>query len=203
MSEFLDTLRRLRWDDHRYYHHSRINQSLHFISANCFLVAYALLPFDPSAAALLGWGVAMVARQSGHFFFEPKGFDDVNQATHEHKEAIKVGYNLRRKVFLHIAWAASPLVLLLDPTLGGYIETPVGVAGYLKATGYLWLVVGVAGLLFRVLQLTARGQFMIAIAWLAKIITDPFHDFATYRRAPAALLRGELFDPDHGRPHRA
>jgi len=39
----------------------------------------------------------MVSRQSGHFFFEPKGYDDVNQATHQHKEEIKVGYNLRRK----------------------------------------------------------------------------------------------------------
>jgi len=30
-----------RWDDHRYYHHSRINQSLHLISAISFVVAYA------------------------------------------------------------------------------------------------------------------------------------------------------------------
>ena len=34
-----------RWDDHRYYHHSRINQSLHFVSASSFLCAYALLFF--------------------------------------------------------------------------------------------------------------------------------------------------------------
>jgi len=38
-------------------------------------------------------------------FFEPKGFDDVNQATHEYKEAVKVGYNLRRKAILHVVWA--------------------------------------------------------------------------------------------------
>ena len=47
----------------------------------------------------------MTSRQIGHFFFEPKGFDDVNQATHEYKEAVKVGYNLRRKAILHVVWA--------------------------------------------------------------------------------------------------
>ena len=31
---FLQELRTQRWDDHRYYHHSRINQSLHFVSAD-------------------------------------------------------------------------------------------------------------------------------------------------------------------------
>ena len=91
MKEFLEALRVQRWDDHRYYHHSRINQSLHLVSALSFIVAYGLLFVDPAAAALLAWGVSMTTRQAGHFFFEPKGYDAVNQATHEHKEAIKVG----------------------------------------------------------------------------------------------------------------
>src|SRR5215471_15258074 len=101
LGEFMDDLLRAlavqRWDDHRYYHHSRINQSLHLVSAVSFLSSYVLLFTDPVAAALIGWLVAMTSRQIGHFFFEPKGYDEVNQATHEHKEAIKVGYNLRRK----------------------------------------------------------------------------------------------------------
>ena len=62
-------------------------------------------------AALIGWLVAMTTRQVGHFFFEPKGYDHINQATHEHKEEIKVGYNLQRKVVLMTIWALSPLVL--------------------------------------------------------------------------------------------
>jgi hypothetical protein len=37
-----------RWDDHRYYHQSRINQSLHLVSAISFLVAYVLLFVDPA-----------------------------------------------------------------------------------------------------------------------------------------------------------
>src|SRR5262245_38962906 len=97
MHSFLQALQTQRWDDHRYYHHSRINQALHLVSALSFLTSYALLFTNPAAAALVGWLVAMVSRQTGHFFFEPKGYDVVNKATHEHKEAIKVGYNLQRK----------------------------------------------------------------------------------------------------------
>ena len=98
MSSLWRTLQQQRWDDHRYYHHSRINQSLHLVSAVAFLCSYMLLFSNPVVAALLGWLVAMISRQLGHFVFEPKGYDAVNQATHEYKEAIKVGYNLRRKI---------------------------------------------------------------------------------------------------------
>ena len=94
MRSFLAELRTQRWDDHRYYHHSRINQSLHLLSAVSFIVAYVTAFTDPAKSALIGWLVSMVSRQSGHFFFEPKGYDAVNHATHEHKEEIKVGYNL-------------------------------------------------------------------------------------------------------------
>ena len=55
MKEFLHALRVQRWDDHRYYHQSRINQTLHFISALSFLTAYALMFSNPSVAALIGW----------------------------------------------------------------------------------------------------------------------------------------------------
>ncbi|MBL8303245.1 MAG: hypothetical protein JNM26_10790, partial [Ideonella sp.] len=100
MNTFLQALERQRWDDHRYYHHCRINQSLHLVSAISFVVSYGLLFVDPASAALLAWTVSMTTRQAGHFFFEPRGFDEVNQATDEHKEAIKVGYNIRRKIVL-------------------------------------------------------------------------------------------------------
>ncbi|MCX7151336.1 MAG: DUF962 domain-containing protein, partial [Proteobacteria bacterium] len=117
MKNFMEALKTQRWDDHRYYHHSRINQSLHLVSALSFLFAYVLLFSDPAAAALVGWLLAMVSRQVGHFFFEPKGYDAVNNATHEHKEEIKVGYNLQRKIVLLAIWALSPFALLADPTL--------------------------------------------------------------------------------------
>ena len=122
MQSFLAELKTQRWDDHRYYHHSRINQSLHLLSAISFIIAYVTMFFDPVKSALIGWLVSMVSRQSGHFFFEPKGYDRVNRATHEHKEEIKVGYNLRRKVILHAVWALVPLVLWFDPSFFGLFK---------------------------------------------------------------------------------
>ena len=113
MPGFLETLRTQRWDDHRYYHHSLVNQSLHLLSAISFLFAYMLMFDDPAMAALIGWLVAMISRQAGHFFFEPMDYDDVNQVTNEYKEAIKVGYNIRRKIVLMAVWALSPLLLVL------------------------------------------------------------------------------------------
>ena len=117
MATFFEELKEQRWDDHRFYHHSRVNQTLHLISACSFLVTYVLLFTHPVVAALFGWTFAMCIRQVGHFFFEPKGYDEMNQATHEYKEKVKVGYNLRRKVILHShlgARAAGALRLAVD-----------------------------------------------------------------------------------------
>jgi hypothetical protein len=195
MQSFWAELRTQRWDDHRFYHHSRINQSLHFLSAISFIVAYGLAFTDPAAAALIGWLVAMVSRQSGHFFFEPKGYDEVNQATHEHKEDIKVGYNLRRKVILHAVWALSPLVLWLDPTLFGLFEPYSGGEQYVRHIGEIWLFVGIGALLFRTVHLFFLRDVQTGLVWLTKIVTDPFHDVKLYCKAPLYLLRGELIDP--------
>ena len=195
MRDFLKALEVQRWDDHRYYHHSYINQSLHFVSAASFLSAYALLFTSPVAAALVGWLLAMVSRQLGHFFFEPKGFDEVNQVTHEHKEAIKVGYNLRRKVVLLTIWALSPLVLCVDPALFGLLEKHGDTAGFVGNVALVWLVLGAAGLLFRTVQLFFLRDVQTGLVWMTKILTDPFNDIKLYHRAPLHLLRGELIDP--------
>jgi hypothetical protein len=195
MKKLMQELAVQRWDDHRYYHHSRINQSLHLVSALSFLSAYALLFTSPVAAALVGWLVAMTSRQIGHFFFEPKGYDHVNQATHEHKEAIKVGYNLRRKVVLLSLWALSPVVLWADPTLLGIFASDPVQTGFLDRMGLVWLWLGVAGLMFRTLHLFHLRGVNTGLAWALKIVTDPFHDLKLYYKAPLALLRGELIDP--------
>jgi hypothetical protein len=195
VSQFLQTLRTQRWDDHRYYHHSRINQSLHLISALSFLCAYGLLFVDPALAALLAWGVSMSTRQAGHFFFEPKGYDEVNQATHEHKEAIKVGYNLRRKVFLMSVWAAIPLLLWLQPSLWGWIEPATDFNGYWHDVGLAWLALGVTGLLMRTVHLFHLYDLETGLVWMCKILTDPFHDVMLYWKSPFYLLKGELIDP--------
>jgi hypothetical protein len=203
VKDFLQTLAIQRWDDHRYYHHSRINQTLHLISAISFVCAYGLLFIDPAMAALLAWGVSMTSRQAGHFFFEPLGYDERNQATHDHKEAIKVGYNLRRKIVLMALWVAIPAVLWLSPSLGGLIQPAVGLGGYLHDLGLAWLALGVGGLVFRVVHLFFIDSVQGGLAWGFKILTDPFHDILLYHRAPLALLRGEWIDPHHGDPAHA
>ena len=195
MKSFLQTLAIQRWDDHRYYHHSRVNQSLHFVSALGFIAAYGLLFVDPASAALLAWGLSMTTRQAGHFFFEPRGWDEVNRATHEHKEAIKLGYNLRRKVVLMTAWALVPLLLWASPSLFGLIAPAAGWRGYLHDVGIAWLALGAGGLVFRTLQLFVLHDVQTGLVWAAKILTDPFHDAWLYRQAPARLLRGEWIDP--------
>ena len=195
MNAFLQALKTQRWDDHRYYHHSRINQTLHLISALSFIAAYALLLQDPAMAAWLAWGVSMTTRQAGHFFFEPHGYDHVNQATHEHKEEIKVGYNLQRKVVLMTVWAAAPVLLWLAPSVGGLIEPALGLAGWAHDVGIAWLALGVGGLLFRTLHLFFLYDVQTGLVWFTKILTDPFHDALLYWRAPLHLLRGELIDP--------
>jgi hypothetical protein len=195
MTGFLEALRVQRWDDHRYYHHSRVNQSLHLVSAVSFLFMYLILFTDPAIAAFVGWLVAMISRQIGHFFFEPKDYDVVNQATHEYKEEIKVGYNLQRKVVLLTIWALSPLPLYFDPTLFGLFKPSAGGAAFLHHVAYIWLAVGLGGLLFRMIQLFFIKDVQTGLVWVAKILTDPFHDIKLYHKAPLHLLRGELIDP--------
>ena len=196
---FLEALKTQRWDDHRYYHHSRINQTLHLVSALSFLVAYVALFTNPVIAALIAWLVSMTSRQAGHFFFEPKGYDQVNRATHEHKEDIKVGYNLRRKVVLMSIWAAGPAILWLDPTLFGLFPAHPDGPEFVRRVGTIWLVVGLGGLAFRTIHLFFLQGVQTGLVWATKIITDPFHDIKLYYKAPFALMRGELIDPNHGR----
>ena len=198
MEGFLAALRTQRWDDHRYYHHSRINQSLHLVSALSFLFAYVMIFKDPAISALAGWLVAMTTRQCGHFFFEPKEYDTVNHASHEHKEEIKVGYNLQRKVVLLTIWALSPLPLFFDSTYFSMFEPAAGTSDFIHHVALIWLVIGAGGLVFRTVQLFFIKDVQTGLVWATKILTDPFHDIKLYHKAPFALLRGELIDPNIG-----
>ena len=196
MDGFRTRLAEQRWDDHRYYHHSLVNQTLHFASASTFICAYILLFHDPAIASLLGWCVAMTSRQAGHFFFEPKGYDHVNDVTHEYKEAVKVGYNLARKWVLMTAWALAPAMLLFDPTFFGLFVEPAGTLDFLRHLGLVWLMLAATGLLFRIGQLCVVRDVPTGLVWGVKILTDPFNDFRLYHKAPLRLCRGERLD--HG-----
>ena len=194
MSTFFEALRIQRFDDHRYYHHSRINQSLHFISAISFVTAYVFLLIDPVISALIAWLISMTTRQSGHFFFEPLGYDEVNQATQEYKEEIKVGYNLNRKIVLLSIWAILPMLLYVQNGLFGMIEPWETLNEWVRQVGAAWLFLGFGGLIFRTVHLFFLKDVQTGLVWMTKIITDPFHDIILYHKAPLYLMRGELMD---------
>jgi hypothetical protein len=199
---FAEELHQQRWDDHRYYHQSRVNQTLHLMSACCFLVVYSMLFFKPAIASIFGWLVPMWVRQFGHFFFEPRGFDKVNNATFEHKEEIKVGFNLNRKIALLSAWGSIPLVLWFSPTVFGLVAPYDGFAGYLDRLGMGWLWLAGFGLLARTLWLAVTRNVQTGLVWFTKILTDPFHDIKMYHKSPLYLAKGQLIDPmDHVSSH--
>lgn len=191
---FLEELHLQRWDDHRYYHHSRINQTLHLISASCFLASYALLFVNPVLAVMVGWLLAMILRQVGHFFFEPKTYDEVNKASHEYKESVKVGYNLQRKVVLLSVWFAAPIALYFQPTFFGFFSTEEVARGMIYNTSILWLFIGIGAVLFRTVQLFFIKGVQSGLVWCTKILTDPFHDIKIYHKAPVQVLRGQMYD---------
>jgi hypothetical protein len=88
-----------------------------------------------------------------------------------------------------------PLVLWLEPTIFFLIVLANGLMEFVEDVGLAWLALGVAGLLFRVLQLWVQKDLMTGLVWALKIVTDPFHDIMLYYKAPLALLRGEMIDP--------
>lgn len=191
---FREELRIQRFDDHRYYHQNRINQSLHLVSAISFMVAYALMFTNLTAAVMIGWMIAMVSRQSGHFFFEPRDYDHINDASHEHKEDIKVGYNLQRKRILHGVWAVIPVVLYFSPSFFGLFSSSTELNVYFHNLALLWFWLAISALGLRAVYLIFSEGVQTGLVWATKILTDPFNDFKTYLKSPVYLLKGELMD---------
>lgn len=191
---FLEELRMQRWDDHRFYHHNRINQFLHLLSACCFLISYVLVFYYPAVAALVGWLFAMTLRQTGHFFFEPKTYDKVNNASHEYKESVKVGYNLKRKVILLSIWAIAPFTLYFDPTLFGLLTAHTDIMSLINNIALIWLVIGLGAIVFRTVHLFKLMGIQSGLVWFTKILTDPLHDIKIYRSSFAHLIKGDMYD---------
>jgi hypothetical protein len=191
---FLEELQKQRWDDHRFYHHNRINQFLHLLSASCFVASYVLVFIYPAAAALVGWLLSMVLRQTGHFFFEPKSYDAVNQVTHEFKENVKVGYNLQRKMVLLSIWALTPIALYFSPSFFGLFIPYTSLEGFINTMAILWLFIGFGAVVFRTVHLFKLMGVQSGLVWFCKILSDPFHDIKIYRKSPYYLLKGEMYD---------
>ena len=186
-------LRTQRFDDYLFYHQITVNQTLHLFSAVIFLFCYALMFIDPALAGIVGW-LAMLTRQTGHFFFEPNGYDAVNGVSNEYKEAIKVGYNQTRKIILLLVWGSAPIALYFQPTLFGLFDPPAGRLDFVRHVGTLWLAIGIGGGLARMLQLFVTRDLTTGLVWAFKVLTDPFHNIALYWNSPLKLMRGELID---------
>lgn len=191
---FFEELQKQRWDDHRYYHHNRINQFLHLLSASCFIASYILVFYYPAIAALVGWLLAMVLRQTGHFFFEPKTYDEVNKATHDFKESVKVGYNLQRKVVLLSIWALVPIVLFFVPSFFGVFTPATDFYGFINNMAIIWLAVGLGAIVFRTVHLFKLMGVQSGLVWFSKIATDPFHDIKIYHKSPYYIMKGDMYD---------
>ena len=175
-----------------------LHELLHLLSACSFLASYVLIFYYPAAAALVGWLVAMSLRQTGHFFFEPKTYDEVNKATHEYKESVKVGYNLQRKVILITIWALAPFVLLIDPSFFGLLTAHDTTMGLINNIAMLWLYIGLGAIVFRTVHLFKLMGVQSGLVWFTKILTDPFHDIKIYKSSLGYLLKGDMYDTmDH------
>jgi len=118
----------------------------------------------------------------------------VNRATHEYKELVKVGYNLRRKAVLLSIWVLSPLPLYFQPTLFGMIRPWDSTWEFFHQLGMCWLFIGAAGVILRSVQLFFIRDLQTGLVWAIKILTDPFHDIKLYYKAPYRLMRGEIDD---------
>ena len=127
----------------------------------------------------------MTTRQAGHFFFEPRGYDEVNQVSDAYKEEVKAGYNIRRKIVLMAIWVAIPAALWFAPSLGGLIQPHTDLRGFVHDVGIAWLSLGAAGLVVRVIQLCITRNATEGLAWGFKIITDPFMDIVAVPQGPA------------------
>ena len=141
-----------------------------------------------------GWS-AMTSRQAGHFFFEPKDYDEVNQATHEYKEEIKVGYNLQRKVVLMTIWALSPLLLYVDPTLFGMFQPHNGAGEFLRHVALIWLSSGWADCCSA--PCSCSSSRTCRPGWSGRPRSSPTRSTtsSSTTRRRSTCMRGELIDP--------
>ena len=167
------------------------------MSALSFLTAYVLLAVEPGIAALVGWFVAMWSRQIGHFFFEPKDYDEVNQPPTSTRKRSRSATTCAARSCCSRSGRCRRSCCCFDPTLCGLFDAHTDCGGFVDNVALMWLVLGAAGLLFRTVQLFFIRGVQTGLVWCTKILTDPFHDVQLYHKSPLYLLRGELIDPMH------
>ena len=195
MTTFLQELKEQRWDDHRFYHHSRVNQTLHLISACSFLDAYALLfkypvvggafrmdvrDVHPAGGALLLRAQGLRRRQPGHARIQGSGEGRLQPAP-QGDPAFDLGL--------------LPPVLYFAPTMFGLFCRRGRPGTYLHHLAQLWIGLAAGALLFRTIHLFFIRGVQTGLVWFTKILTDPFHDIMLYHKAPLAPAPRRAIDP--------
>ena len=166
IQSFYAEVMRRKSHDHHASHSNAVNQILHIVSSSAFLVCYALVFWNFSAAMWAGLA-ALFLRQIGHAVLEPPCHD---------KEATLLGYNTRNKTLILGVYLLIPAVHLLQaPAWTGEALWPVVPA--VAREWFLWTGVVVAG---RVGYLVWAHGVRLALVWLVKLVTDPVTDILAY-----------------------
>lgn len=176
--------------DHDLYHHSLVNQSLHFFSGCQNIVAYILFFSGHFVSAVSLGLVSWFIRQSGHFFFESKEYDEINQMTFEEKEAEKVGANLHRKLLMIGGLAAFLTLFFVTPDKLVTFAQMCGYAaeGPFSALIFFSFLVFIFTWVSRSVWLMFNRSLMTGVCWFIKILYDPINDLVRYHDSPLKLM---------------
>ena len=179
LSSFYAEVMRRKVDDHHASHSNTANQVLHIVSSSAFMVCYALVFWDLTAAM---WAslIALFLRQLGHAVLEPPCHD---------KEATLLGYNTWNKTLILGVYLAIPVAhAVAAPAWTAEALRPI--AATVAEEWFLWTAAVVAG---RVAYLLWAHGARLSMVWLVKLVTDPLTDLIAYTprylAAPASLLR--------------
>lgn len=177
--------------DHDYYHHSLLNQSLHFLSGIINLIAIYLLAnssLDKGVALfMLSWGT----RQLGHFFWESKDFDHKVNKSFQEKEDEKVGANLERKKIMIAGLVLATIFFIISPDL---LIKSANTLGYITESSFsslmfFCLIVFLTTWILRTLWLVFFHSPLRGLSWFLKIMYDPINDIVLYKDSPYKLIQ--------------
>jgi len=160
-----EVMRRKR-DDHLASHSNPANQLLHIGSSSVFLVGYAVVFWDLTAAMWAG-AIALLARQLGHAVLEPPCHD---------KESVLLGYTTRAKTSILAVYALIP-VFHFTRASAWTMEALRPLAAVTARHWFLWTLAVVAG---RVAYLVWTHGGRLATVWFVKLVTDPLTDLVAY-----------------------
>lgn len=191
MNAFIKEIQFQLQQDHDYYHNSLMNQSLHLFSGCLNITSMIILVSASFDQAMLLFLFSWTVRQSGHFFFEPKDFDEKANKTFEQKEEEKIGANLERKRFMIGGLVLSLIGFLLLPDKLMAIANTFGYQTQeaFNALMFCSFSVFIASWVLRALWLITFHGPLRGLSWFFKILYDPINDIVLYKGSPIKLLK--------------